>query len=310
MTNNMQPFAIVFTCAPTRQSLTPQLVAKLDTLRGVAAHVSPVWLNPGTACEVQVTAQTDTINATVEAIRAELETHEIDVNAVANDRFRRKALLLADMDSTIIQQECIDEIATFAGVGSRVSEITERAMRGEIDFDGALRERVGLLEGLRRADLQRAFDERIEVMPGARVLVATMAANGAHCALVSGGFTFFTSRIAEATGFHENRANRLKFRDDALTGEVEDPILGRAAKLATLRELIEAKGLDRRQSLAVGDGANDLAMIEHAGLGVAYRAKPIVAAEADAAIRYCDLTALLYLQGYNADDFETAAVGG
>lgn len=305
----MQPFAIVFTCAPARQSLTANLLARLDALRDLPGSSEPVWLNPGIACEIHVTTGTDTIKALRDTIRTELAAHEIDVNAVANDRFRRKSLLLADMDSTIIQQECIDEIAEFAGAGARVRDITERAMRGELDFEDALRERVGLLQGLHRTELSRALDERIEVMPGARILVATMAANGAHCALVSGGFTFFTARIAATVGFHENRANRLRFRDDTLTGEVEEPILGRAAKLDALRELIATKGLDRRQSLAVGDGANDLAMIGHAGLGVAYRAKPIVAAEADAAIRYCDLTALLYLQGYATDDFEMTAVG-
>jgi phosphoserine phosphatase len=175
---------------------------------------------------------------------------------------RRKGLLLADMDSTIINVECLDELADYAGVKAQVAEITERAMRGELEFEGALRERVGMLKGLSLSALQAAYDERVRLNPGARRLIRTMAEHGARCVLVSGGFTFFTSRVAEAAGFHANRANT-----------------------------------------PIGDGANDLAMIEAAGLGVAYRAKPIVAAQADAKVDHADLTALLYFQGYRADQF-------
>ncbi len=218
---------------------------------------------------------------------------------------RRKRLLVADMDSTIIGCECIDELADFAGVKAEVSAITERAMRGELDFEGALRERVAMLKGLPLSDLQRAYDERVRLNPGARTLIRTMAADGARAVLVSGGFNFFTSRVAAAAGFHANRANTLDEADGRLAGTVGEPILGREAKLAALREEAAALGLDLAQTLAIGDGANDLAMIEAAGLGVAYRAKPIVAAQADAKVDHADLTALLYFQGYAADQFVT-----
>ncbi|MEL6374871.1 MAG: phosphoserine phosphatase SerB [Pseudomonadota bacterium] len=229
------------------------------------------------------------------------------VRTPADMAMRRKRLLVADMDSTIINQECIDEIAVVAGVGARVAAITERAMRGELDFEAALNERVALLTGLPVSTLHDVFDNRITLMAGATTLIATMKAHGALCALVSGGFTFFTSRIAAKVGFDTNRANTLEIVDGALTGQVTPPILGRAAKLEALQALSDAQGLTRDQTLAVGDGANDLAMIEAAGLGIAYRAKPIVAAKADAAINHGDLTALLYLQGYRDADFALTA---
>lgn len=209
------------------------------------------------------------------------------------------------MDSTIINVECLDELADFAGKKAEVSAITERAMRGELEFEGALRERVAMLKGLPVADLQLAYDQRVRLNPGARAFVRTMAANGARCWLVSGGFTFFTSRVAAAAGFHADRANTLGEAAGALDGTVGEPILGREAKLAALKEQASALGLDLTETLAIGDGANDLAMIGAAGLGVAYRAKPIVAAEADAKVDHADLTALLYFQGYAAADFVT-----
>ena len=216
---------------------------------------------------------------------------------------RKKRLLIADMDSTIINVECIDELADFAGVKARVSEITERAMRGELDFEAALRERVAMLKGLPLADLQRAYDERVRLNPGARTLVRTMTAHGAKAFLVSGGFTFFTSRVAAAAGFDANRANTLIEDGDVLAGTVGAPILGREAKLAALKEEAANLGAPLSATLAVGDGANDLAMIEASGLGVAYRAKPVVAAQAHAKVDHADLTALLYFQGYRADEF-------
>ncbi len=216
---------------------------------------------------------------------------------------RRKRLLIADMDSTIINVECIDELADFAGVKAKVSEITERAMRGELDFEGALRERVGMLKGLPLGDLQRAYDERVRLNPGARTLVRTMTAHGAKAFLVSGGFTFFTSRVAKAAGFDANRANTLIEDGDVLAGTVGTPILGREAKLAALKEEAANLGVPLSATLAVGDGANDLAMIEASGLGVAYRAKPVVAAQAHAKVDHADLTALLYFQGYEASEF-------
>ena len=239
---------------------------------------------------------------TRQAVKGAVGDRPVDF-AVQPTENRRKRLLIADMDSTIIGCECLDELADFAGVKEQVSEITERAMRGELAFEGALRERVGMLKGLLVDALQACYDDRVKLNPGARTLVATMAAHGARCALVSGGFTFFTSRVAEAAGFHLNRANTLIEAGGKLTGTVGDPILGKEAKLAALQEETAALGLTPADALAVGDGANDLAMIEAAGLGVAYRAKPIVAAQAHAKVDHADLTALLYFQGYTEAEF-------
>ncbi|MEZ5876418.1 MAG: phosphoserine phosphatase SerB [Tepidamorphaceae bacterium] len=211
---------------------------------------------------------------------------------------RRKELLIADMDSTIIGQECIDELADIVGIRAEISAITERAMRGEIAFEPALRERVRLLKGVTMASVRRLLDEVITLNPGARALATTMAANGAHTALVSGGFTLFTSVVAQRAGFAENRANILEQSGDELTGAVREPILGREAKRQALEGMASQRAIPLDLTLAVGDGANDLAMIERAGLGAAYRAKPVVAAAADAAIDHADLTALLYAQGY------------
>jgi phosphoserine phosphatase len=218
---------------------------------------------------------------------------------------RRKRLLIADMDSTIIGCECLDELADFAGVKADVSAITERAMRGEIGFEGALRERVAMLRGLDLWALERCYGERVRLNAGARTLVKTMTAHGARCILVSGGFSFFTQRVAKAAGFAADRANVLIDDGANLTGEVGEPILGREAKLRALIEETASLGADPSDALAVGDGANDLMMIRAAGLGVAYRAKPVVAAEADARIDHANLTALLYFQGYAKANFVT-----
>ena len=267
----------------------------------------PVWLAPGEACELAFEVQdVASARAVRDRVAADISHLPIDV-CVLPAAGRRKALLIADMDSTIIQQECIDEMADMLGLKSRIAAITERAMRGELPFEAALRERLGLLAGLEVTALQRVFDERVTLMPGARTLVATMHANGAFTALVSGGFSFFTSRVAAAVGFDVNQANELEIVDGRLTGSVVGPILGREAKLAALRHYRDERALAGDATMAVGDGANDLAMIEAAGLGVAYRAKPVVAAEAHVGITHGDLTALLYLQGYRKTDF--AAVG-
>ena len=218
---------------------------------------------------------------------------------------RRKRLLIADMDSTIIPVECIDEVADFAGVRAPVEAITERAMRGELVFEEALRARVALIEGLPEAQLLAVYEQRVPLNPGARALVRTMRANGAATALVSGGFTFFSERVAAAAGFEVHQANRLLAADGRLTGRVAEPVLGREAKLAALARIAAERGVALDDALAVGDGANDLAMIEAAGLGVAFRAKPIVAERARASIRHGDLTALLYLQGYSAAEVLT-----
>jgi phosphoserine phosphatase len=229
----------------------------------------------------------------------------IDI-VVQPQALRRKKLLLADMDSTMIGQECIDELADFAGLKAHVAGITERAMRGEIEFEPALRERVALLKGMPVSVVDEVLAKRITPTPGGRELVMTMRAHGAWTCLISGGFTLFTNAVAAWIGFQENRANTLLIQDGKLTGEVAEPVLGRAAKLATLVELRESFDLDEIDTLVVGDGANDLGMIQQAGLGVAYHAKPAVAAAAAARIDHGDLTALLYVQGYRRNEF----VGG
>jgi phosphoserine phosphatase len=208
-------------------------------------------------------------------------------------------MLICDMDSTIITVECIDEIADFAGVKKKVAAITERAMRGELDFPAALNERVLLLKGLDEAVLSQVYDERVTFMPGARELVATMRANGAYTVLVSGGFDFFTSRVREALGFHADFSNRLEIEAGKLTGKVMPPILGRNSKLETLMRISAERQISLSEVLAAGDGANDVPMLLAAGLGVAYRAKPLVRQSARARISHCDLTALLYAQGYS-----------
>ena len=214
---------------------------------------------------------------------------------------RKKRMLIADMDSTTIGQESIDEMAELKGVRPEIAALTERSMRGELEFESGLRERMRLLRGLSEADLQRVLG-RLTLNPGARTLVQTMKAHGAHTVLVSGGFTYFTSAIADRAGFAANRGNVLSWDDGRLAG-VAEPILGREAKAIALNEEAAAHGILPAEVIAVGDGANDLAMLKAAGLGVAYRAMPIVAAEADAQVRYSDLTALLYFQGYTRDSF-------
>ncbi|MEM8936141.1 MAG: phosphoserine phosphatase SerB, partial [Pseudomonadota bacterium] len=225
-----------------------------------------------------------------------------DINILSTEG-RKKRLLIADMDSTIINQECIDELAEFAGKRLEIEAITERAMRGELDFESALKERVGMLRGLSENTLAETFEKRITITSGAETLIRTMKAQGATTALVSGGFTYFAGRVAAAVGFDRHRANRLIIEDAKLTGTVEEPILGRDAKLAALKEFCAANDVAPNDALAVGDGANDLAMLGAAGLGVAFHAKPAVAAAAHAHVDHGDLTALLYLQGIPASEF-------
>jgi phosphoserine phosphatase len=263
-------------------------------------------LGPGAldlSVEVATVVAPDEILRTArQAVGEALEHTRVDF-AVQSAEGRRKALFIADMDSTIIGCECLDELADFAGVKDEVAAITERAMRGEIGFEGALRERVGMLKGLPSSALEVCYEDRVKLNPGARILLQTLRAKGVRCVLVSGGFTYFTGRVAEAAGFEADRANRFIIEGDVLTGQVAEPILGREAKLAALREESAGLGIDPSAAIAIGDGANDLAMIEAAGLGVAYRAKPVVAAQADCRIDHADLTALLYFQGYAADEF-------
>jgi phosphoserine phosphatase len=261
---------------------------------------TPHWLSPGTACEFN---GTDT--AVLATVRAALANQPVDANIVPNAH-RKKRLLIADMDSTIIGCECIDEIADYAGVKPQIAAITERAMRGEIPFEGALRERVALLKGLPEATLDRVYAERVRLNDGARILVETMNAHGAKTALISGGFTFFTERVADAAGFATNKANVLCVEDGKLAGTVREPILGREAKLQSLVALAHKHGIDMKDTLAIGDGANDLGMITAAGLGIAYHAKPIVAEAAHARLDHSDLSAALYLQGYRETELVLA----
>ena len=228
---------------------------------------------------------------------ADLQKLQIDL-VVQASAGRQKKLLLADMDSTMIQQECIDELADVAGVGDRVKGITARAMNGELDFNSALIERAGLLKDLDVRVIDGVLADRITLMPGGAALVSTMKANGAYAALVSGGFTAFTSAVAGQLGFDENRANTLIVKDGKLTGDVAEPILGRAAKVQALEEIIQQLGITAQDVLAVGDGANDLGMLKIAGTGAALHAKPAVAAECSVRINFCDLSALLFVQGY------------
>ena len=267
----------------------PELFADL-------ASGAPVILSPGFAFDLPVVG-----TGVLTAARDLAQSAKLDINLVAVVK-RKKKLLIADMDSTIINVECLDELADMAGLKPRIAAITERAMRGEIEFEAALKERVGLLKGLGLDALERTYAQRVRLNPGAKNLLATMRANGAHTMLVSGGFGYFTRRVAEAAGFHAERGNTLLDDGAALTGEVGMPILGREAKLQALEEAVAHLRISFDETLAVGDGANDLAMIQKAGLGVAYHAKPVVAQAAGAAIAHNDLTALLYLQGYKDSD--------
>lgn len=253
-----------------------------------------VWLASGRAFDVAFWGEPKTVKA---AARVAARGTACDINVVAVAG-RRKKLLIADMDSTIISCECLDELADMAGLRARVAPITERAMRGEIEFAPALRERVALLKGLSVSALEQTYTRRVRLNPGAKALVATMKVHGARTVLVSGGFTYFTQRVADETGFDENQANVLLDDGKVFTGEVREPVLGRQAKLAVLEAQTTRLGIDAADALCVGDGANDLDMIRRAGLGVAYRAKPAVADAAGASIVHGDLTGLLYLQGY------------
>jgi phosphoserine phosphatase len=271
----------------------------VDALGGGAPH----WLAPGTAVDIPfVPAAGRDDRVTAQGVRDVIGDFPVDV-VVQLAAGRRKRLFLADMDSTMIGQECLDELADFVGQKARVAAITERAMRGEIAFEPALAERVALLAGLSARVVDEVIEKRITLTPGGRALVRTMTAYGAHTCLVSGGFTLFTAPISAAIGFAENRGNRLDVdAGGRFTGRVLPPILGREAKLATLVELRAAVGLSQSETLVVGDGANDLLMISAGGLGVAYHAKPVVAAAAGARIDHCDLTALIYAQGYTASE--------
>ncbi len=299
--SNSMHHVLTLIAAKAKTPLLPEIVLALANALATGG-VSPGpadWLAEGEACDIPFEGEQA---AAAALARGVIGDRAIDIGIVATAG-RRKKLLIADMDSTMIGQECIDELAAEIGAGETVAAITQKAMRGEIAFRPALRERVALLKGLPVTNVKKVLAQRITLMPGGRTLVRTMADNGAYTALVSGGFTAFAGPIASRLGFDEFRANTLNHENGRFTGTLAEPILGRDAKLARLRSLIAEHGLDRRQVLAVGDGANDLAIIRHAGLGVAFHAKPALEAQADVAIRHGDLSALLYLQGYRREEF-------
>lgn len=282
----------------------PVLVSSIGESAAEAVGASGLyWLADGIACDIALRDGTDAVSA-LAGLRAVIGAAAIDV-VVQDADSRRKKLLIADMDSTMIGQECIDELAAEVGLKERVSEITARAMNGEIAFEPALRERVALLKGLPISVVDDVIEKRITLTPGGPELIATMKARGFYTALVSGGFTVFTSRIAATLGFDENRANILLQQDGLLSGEVAEPILGKQAKVDALTEIAARLGISVDDAIAVGDGANDLGMLHLAGSAVALHAKPAVAAEAQMRIDHGDLTALLYIQGYRKSDFVT-----
>ncbi|MDF0601304.1 phosphoserine phosphatase SerB [Psychromarinibacter sp. C21-152] len=283
--------------SPDRRTLDPALC---DSLRNAWGGGDLQWLSPDEAAEFELPE----VPANRWEVWEECQRMGVDL-AVQPAEGRRKRMLLADMDSTLIRQECIDELAAEAGIGPQVAEITARAMNGELEFEGALRERVALLKGLPESIVDTVLANRITYMPGGRVLVATMKAHGAFAMLVSGGFTAFAARVAAALGFDAHRANDLIVEDGTLTGRVAEPILGRDAKVEALEMQTGRLGIAKADVLAVGDGANDLGMLGLAGMGVALHAKPTVQEKCELRVNHGDLSALLFLQGYARDEFVT-----
>lgn len=282
-------------------TISPDIITRALSL--LIEPSEPVWLNPGYVCDIQFTAtQQAEIEKLDRYLREIIAGQSIDLAIQPKDS-RRKQLLIADMDSTIIEQECIDELGAQLGLRDKIAEITERAMRGELDFEAALKERVAHIQGLEEKVIDQILAERITLTPGAKTLVQTMAGLGAKTALVSGGFTAFADVIGAKCGFDHVQANVLLAQDGILTGKVQEPILGQDAKRTALLDLCADAGISHQHAVAVGDGANDLAMIQQAGLGVAFHAKPQVAAAAHVRIDFSDLTSLLYLQGIEKTAF-------
>ncbi|MEM8536728.1 MAG: phosphoserine phosphatase SerB [Pseudomonadota bacterium] len=290
-------YAVTLITSPVAPSLDAALI---DGLRRDWGGGDVTWPAPQEAAVFEITTRPENQWSVWE----ELQRSGVDL-VIQPAAGRRKRMLLADMDSTMIQQECIDELAAEAGFGDRVAAITARAMNGELDFEDAIIERVGLLQGLPEDVIGQVLQNRITYMPGGKVLLKTMKAHGAYVALVSGGFTAFTAQVAAELGFDEHRANTLIAADGKLTGQVGRPIMGQAAKVDALQQITSARGITPADVIAVGDGANDLGMLSLVGTGVALHAKPAVQAQCDVRVNHGDLTALLYLQGYGRDGFVT-----
>ena len=296
-----QQYVTTFIADKSKHVLEAEFIRKVrETLTGQGVDIEAIdWLAAGVACDVTFSQMKPEV---AEPIILELiGEHPVDC-VIQPVEDRRRKMLISDMDSTMITVECIDELADFVGKKAHVAAITDRAMNGELDFKTALAERVKLLAGLPESVLQEAYDSRVQYMSGAKQLVATMRKHGAHCVLVSGGFTFFTSRVRDALGFHMDSSNQLEIKNGRLTGEVILPILDKVSKLETMKAESAALNITLENVLAVGDGANDLPMLLAAGLGVAYHAKPNVRAAAHHRIIHTDLASLLYVQGYKQEE--------
>ena len=288
-------YVITLMCNPSDPILTNDLISKYSKTFG---GISLTWLNYGIAADIKIPV----IPSEFKNYWLELQASKIDV-VVQKEKYRRKKLLVADMDSTIIEQESLDELADEVGCGKKISQITKQAMEGKLEFEQALSRRVGYLKGTPLSTINKVLINRITLSPGARTLISTMRKNNVYTALISGGFTHFTNKISQELGFNESKANQFEIRNEKLTGVVKPPILGKDAKVDFIRTLTKKFGLSSIDVIAVGDGANDIGMLELAGSGIAMHAKEIVQSEAKIIINHSDLSALLYIQGYNFNEF-------